>query len=554
MVVGHQRERPAALARPGVEHDRAGLGDRDRAAGDDAVDRVELGHGQRRLVVTTSGPRPASQAGGRPGGTSRRATPRRATAAAIRSASAPSPAERATTGPSPGSRPTRSTNRSRSAAPAGPAAGGARIIARRRRRPAGPRAPAGSGPGSPRGRSPLRSPRLGPPVAERLRPAAAGRSRATSRPTAAAAATRSSGHGARPGQPPGPQRPGPPARRRPSSRPPRPSRPLRRRHRCSARLASTTRAAGGPASSGCRSPPGRRRSRRRTATTRTAGVGFSPADPGQLRRQDRADRARVDRPVRVPAGPLVDRADVQAGRAADAAQRRPPGRVGERRRPAVVQQHQVELLRPRPPPVHIDVYGFIRSPVDERGSSCRNTSRSRQVGTSFSMPITVISVSRQGQAHPPVALGLDHRQRAGLGDREVGAGDRDLARRGTSAAGAGGRPRPARAGSSVSRRRRHPPAISRRKISRISARLRWIAGTRMCDGVSWPSCTISSARSVSPGGDAGRRQRLVEPDLLGRHRLDLDHLVGAGRPDQVGDDPRWPRPRPGPSAPSRRAR
>ncbi len=27
------------------------------------------------------------------------------------------------------------------------------------------------------------------------------------------------------------------------------------------------------------------------------------------------------------------------------------------------------------------------------------------------MPTTVISVSRQGQAHPAVALGLDHRQR-----------------------------------------------------------------------------------------------------------------------------------------------
>ena len=40
-------------------------------------------------------------------------------------------------------------------------------------------------------------------------------------------------------------------------------------------------------------------------------------------------------------------------------------------------------------------------------------------------------------------------------------------------------------------------AISRRKISRISERLRWIAGTRMCEGRSWPSWTISSARSVS---------------------------------------------------------
>ena len=40
-------------------------------------------------------------------------------------------------------------------------------------------------------------------------------------------------------------------------------------------------------------------------------------------------------------------------------------------------------------------------------------------------------------------------------------------------------------------------AISRRKMSRISDRLRWIAGTRMCEGRSRPSWTMSSARSVS---------------------------------------------------------
>ncbi len=39
--------------------------------------------------------------------------------------------------------------------------------------------------------------------------------------------------------------------------------------------------------------------------------------------------------------------------------------------------------------------------------------------------------------------------------------------------------------------------ISCSKMSRTSARLRWIAGTRMCEGRSWPSWTMSSARSVS---------------------------------------------------------
>ena len=44
-------------------------------------------------------------------------------------------------------------------------------------------------------------------------------------------------------------------------------------------------------------------------------------------------------------------------------------------------------------PVQIEVYGFIRSPVDERGSSCSITSRSRNDGTTFSIPITVTSTS-----------------------------------------------------------------------------------------------------------------------------------------------------------------
>ena len=37
-------------------------------------------------------------------------------------------------------------------------------------------------------------------------------------------------------------------------------------------------------------------------------------------------------------------------------------------------------------------------------------------------------------------------------------------------------------------------------------------------------------------GDALGFQMLVEADLLGRHRFDLDHVIGAGRLDQAGDD------------------
>ena len=145
-------------------------------------------------------------------------------------------------------------------------------------------------------------------------------------------------------------------------------------------------------------------------------------------------------------------------------------------------------------PVHIEVYGFIRSPVDERGSSCRNTSRSRQVGTSFSMPMTVISVrgrvrhirplpSDSTTASVPVAA------TAKFAPDTATDADRNFRRRCRRAASASA------AGSSVNPG--STSAISRRKMSRISARLRWIAGTRMCEGRSCPSCTISSARSVS---------------------------------------------------------
>ena len=47
---------------------------------------------------------------------------------------------------------------------------------------------------------------------------------------------------------------------------------------------------------------------------------------------------------------------------------------------------------PAATPVQRDVYGFMRSPVDDRGSNWRKTSRSSSVGRSFSMPRIVISV------------------------------------------------------------------------------------------------------------------------------------------------------------------
>ena len=145
-------------------------------------------------------------------------------------------------------------------------------------------------------------------------------------------------------------------------------------------------------------------------------------------------------------------------------------------------------------PVHIVVYGFIRSPVELRGSSCMNTPRSSQRGRIFSMPITVISVSGSVRHIRPLPSdstthSVPVSAIAKLAPLIPTLADRNRRRRCVRAASVSA------AGESVSPGSTSP--ISRRKMSRISARLRWMAGTRMCDGRSWPSWTISSARSVS---------------------------------------------------------
>ena len=230
------------------------------------------------------------------------------------------------------------------------------------------------------------------------------------------------------------------------------------------------------------------------------------------------------------AGALVDRADVQAGRAADAVQRLPADLVGQRRGAAVVEQDQVELLRSVAggTPVHIEVYGFIRSPVDDRGSSCRNTSRSCQAGTHLLDAHDGDQRLGQGQAHPAVALGLDDAR--GFRSRRWRSSRRRCRpwRAGTSAAGAAGPPRRARPGSSV-----------RPGVDVAPSRAGRCRGSRRgCGGSRAPGCARAGRAQLHDqlgeiglvGVDPGVGQGLVQPDLLGGHRLDLDHLGRAGRP------------------------
>ena len=151
----------------------------------------------------------------------------------------------------------------------------------------------------------------------------------------------------------------------------------------------------------------------------------------------------------------------------------------------------------------------------------------------------------QRRAHAPVALGLDDADRAGLGDAEVRAADRHRHRRGTSRAGA----RRAASASAVGSQPRSWPCGDRALEQRadlgavaVDRRARGCATTRR--RASW---MISSARSVSIAWMPARGERLVEPDLVGGERLDLDHLARAVAPARCRRRSRSPRRRRAPS-------
>ncbi len=134
----------------------------------------------------------------------------------------------------------------------------------------------------------------------------------------------------------------------------------------------------------------------------------------------------------------------------------------------------------------------MRSPVEERGSSWSITSRSRNDGTTFSMPITVTSTSGKVVHIRPLpsdstTTTLPVSAQAKLAPETATRARRKASRRNARAAAVSS------PGSSL---RSSSPSRSRKR-SRISVLFLWIAGTSRCDGRSRASCTISSARSVS---------------------------------------------------------
>ena len=269
------------------------------------------------------------------------------------------------------------------------------------------------------------------------------------------------------------------------------------------------------------------------------------------------------------AGALVDRADVEARGAADAAQRLPADLVGERAGAAVVEEHDVHLLRPvagrHPGPGR----GVGVHPLAGRGPR-QQLEEHVEVGPGRHHLLDPDHRDQhlgQRQAHPAVALGLDDDQRAGVGDREVRAGDADLraqellaqvqprrlgqpagsSERSSGAArpapamsreedlagsrrGCGGSPAPgcgwagrrraarsARPGRSPRRRCRAAARRSLRSISAVAIdltlttsstpwRFATSATTALASAASRAQCTVAPARSATPRGAAGARR------------------------------------------------
>ena len=256
-------------------------------------------------------------------------------------------------------------------------------------------------------------------------------------------------------------------------------------------------------------------------------------EPDEQRQEHRAHRARVDRAVRGAAGLPVDRADVQAGAAADAREHLAVLRA-EQVRAAVVDDHDVQLLGPvllaRPPRPgqerRVDAEPLPRAAAGEQPE------QHGEIGQVGDEPLhahqrDVHARERADQA--AVALVRDQADGAGRADAEVGAGDADVGVE---------EDLPQLAARRLRERlelRWHGHALDgREQRGRVLGRLldrrredvhRVLAGE--LDDV--------LAEISLDDADSGRLQRVVQADLLRQHRLRLRRELGAGATADVGD-------------------
>ena len=232
----------------------------------------------------------------------------------------------------------------------------------------------------------------------------------------------------------------------------------------------------------------------------------------------------------MPAGARVDRADVQAGAAADAVQRLAADLVAEHARAAVVEQHDVQLLRPvagsdagperrvRVHPLagrgarqqlqeHLEIgegrHELLDAEHASRAPAAASCTCGRCPPTRRRRPFPVSATPKFAPLTPTRALEepLAQVEPRGLGE--------------------------------VARvvRGEIPGAIVRANRSRIS---RSVAVDRRHEDVRRPVAVELEDQLGEVGlerMDARPRQRLVEPDLVGRQRL---HLHDLGRPRAPG--------------------
>jgi hypothetical protein len=163
----------------------------------------------------------------------------------------------------------------------------------------------------------------------------------------------------------------------------------------------------------------------------------------ELRREDSADGAGIDRSVGVAASLPVDRAGVHAGSATDAAEGLTLGFFGQHPGAAVVEQDDMKALgsvagRDPGPDRGVGIHALAGGGA---GQHLEHHFKVLEAGEHLLNAGDGDHGARQGETHAAVALRLDHDDGAGFSDKEVGAtdggGDREKLLAQISAGGGG---------------------------------------------------------------------------------------------------------------------
>ena len=242
-------------------------------------------------------------------------------------------------------------------------------------------------------------------------------------------------------------------------------------------------------------------------------------EPLQQRHEHSAHRARVDGAVRGAAGLPVDRTDVEARAAANAREHLAVAAAGELR-PAVVEDHDVKLVRPvllaRAP--RAGDQRRVRRQALARAAPREQAQHHRQIGERRDEPLHADEHdvnARQARHEPSVPLVRDEHDRPGVADPEVRAGDADIGRMKRL-------PQlpPRGAGQLLELGRDGRAVHAGQELGHVLLRL--LDGRREdVDGMLAGELEDVLAEIGLHRSDSRGLERLVEADLLRRHRLRL---------------------------------